>query len=171
MNVKIDASRLPQDWYKYSRYVLKKIDKASSKALSKAAQELKKATVENLKQRLPYASDSRRKPTWKRPKYNDKIYDGVRVSVREHKTISGCVWRGVHVMGTGKPGSGTYRLRFFETGIFRVAKRTTSRKGLNRGTIRALHFFSDAVKERLPKAPSVIAKALEQEIEKINSEL
>lgn len=71
------------------------------------------------------------------PKYNDRLIDAIRSTVFEENNE---MYFKVHVMGTSKKGSGTFRARFFEKGT-----KERNSDGHNRGSIQPTHFFTDAV--------------------------
>ena len=83
----------------------KKILGIEKKALRKAANELRKTSRANLRKELPKAN--------KKGKYNDTLIDGVRSSVYE---VTEGMEAKVHIMGSRKKTSGTFRARFFEGG-------------------------------------------------------
>lgn len=126
----------------------KKIDQATRRGVKKALALVKKEAVANLRARVPGAG--RRS---KKSKYNDTLIKGVYASkVWTNQRTSGVAGK-VSAMGNRKPGSGTFRTRFFELGTvqrkvksYRKIPRTP---GLNRGSIhaggrvKALHFMTD----------------------------
>lgn len=66
----------------------------------------------------------------------------------------------VHVMGTRSKSSGTFRTRFFEGGT----KTRKTKKGYNRGKIKALNFFSDARSATKNKVQSTLDDELTKTI-------
>lgn len=92
------------------------------------------------------------KPTQLNPKYSDTLADALRMSIHQDNTNN--FYFTVHIMGTRKKGSGTFRTRFFESG---TAPRKT-RKGYNRGSLKATNFFADAVNG----SESSVIKAIEE---------
>jgi len=88
----------------FREFNLKEMRKATKTALRKGAQVLSKNTKKQLRQKLRAASK-------RNPKYNDRLIDAVRYSVDRKGNLAK-----VHIMGTQKKGSGTFRLRFFERG-------------------------------------------------------
>jgi len=67
------------------------------------------------------------------------------------------------IMGDTIHNDGTWRLRFFEGGT----DPRPSKHGKDYGSIRATHFFANAIKST--DSFEIIKKAVEQEIEKINN--
>lgn len=136
------------------------------RTLRKAANDLKKKTKSKFKSLLPMASV-------KNPKYNDKLLDAVRISKIKETGLAELSIK-LHVMGTKKKGSGTFRSRFFEKG---TKEREISpyvdklgrhyNKTWKTGRIKPLYFFRDSVSNLSPTS-SYINTILEQEINKIN---
>ena len=77
---------------------------AQRRALSRAGRLLYKAAKQNAAASVPKV----RQPN---PKYTDTMYEGVRMSVSQGDDFK---WYfKVHILGTRKKTSGTFRLRFF----------------------------------------------------------
>lgn len=97
------------------------------------------------------------------PKFNDTLVQGVRST----KVVD----RGqgpygyTTITSNRKTGSGSYRLIFFEGG---TVQRYT-RKGYNRGSIKALFFFGQAVNNTEGKVQETIDKGITDAVNKINS--
>lgn len=109
----------------------KEMRKALKTGITKAANQLRTATKKSLKSALPKSNVKGR--------YNDRLVDAVKRSkVSESKSHE--ISTKVHIMGTRDTGSGTFRLRFFELGT--VPRKT--RRGYNRGSLKALRFFANA---------------------------
>lgn len=132
--------------------VSKIMSRAESAALRKGAQVLKKNTKSNL------TSTGIRIGV--NPLYIDKLSDGV---------MSGKVKDGsvvVHVMGTGKKGSGTFRLRFFEGGTKERYQKTWRGKPLKTprrlGHIKSYGFFNSA----LGSSTDEVMKAMDETLTK-----
>jgi hypothetical protein len=68
----------------------------------------------------------------------------------------------VHVMGTRKKDSGTFRARFFEKGT-----KERDGDGHYRGSIKATNFFSNAVSQTSSKAYNAINQTFTNEVQKI----
>ena len=82
------------------------------KAMRRGASVIKRQTVSNFKKELPAASQSSEK-------YSDRLIDAVRSTVFEENNE---IYFKVHVMGTRKKDSGTFRARFFEKGTKEMPK-------------------------------------------------
>lgn len=141
--------------------VVKMLDALSTKevmgiqrtALRKAANVLRSDARKRLKKDLPNATISK-------GKYSDTLIQGVITSVREDKEGMDAK---VHIMGTRKQTSGTFRTRFFEGGT-KVRK---TKKGYERGKIKPLYFFKDAVSATKDKVQSTLDKELSKTIQEI----
>lgn len=132
--------------------VSKVMARAEAAALRKGAQVLKKNIKSNL------TSTGIRIGT--NPLYIDKLSDGVMSSkVKEGSII-------VHIMGTRKKGSGTYRLRFFEGGTKERYQKTWKGKKLKvprrLGHIKAYGFFNSA----LSSSTDEVMKAMDEQLTK-----
>ena len=116
--------------------VLKVMSRAEQSALRKGANVIKKNTKQNLRS----TGIKVKKPS---DKYTDRLIDGVRTSKVKDGSIV------VHVMGTRKTGSGTFRLRFFEGGT-RERYATTYKghqlkKKRRLGHIKSYNFFNSSL--------------------------
>ena len=137
------------------------------RTISKAAAKLKRDVKKSFKTKLPFAQD-------KNPKYNDKMLDAVRTSKVEDNGLAELKIK-VHVLGTRKKGSGTFRARFFEGG---TKERTMSpyvdklgRHYVNTrstGHIQALNFFKETISNLNPTEQQ-IHQDLEEQINKLNN--
>ena len=106
-------------------------------ALKHAANEVKKATREELKSVFPQAFNKGGKHRYiggKPTSYSDRMSDAVRVG--RFKGYGNHMETSVHIMGVRSKDSGTYRLRFYEGG--------GSRK--QRGAIPGYWFFRKGVR-------------------------
>lgn len=144
----------------------KEMMSAQRRALSRAGRLLYKKTQQNAASSVPKV----RQPN---PKYSDTMYEGVRMSVTQEKDFR---WYfKVHILGTRKKTSGTFRLRFFEGGT--VPRKTrysytdklgrTYPAGLNRGSLKGTNFFSSAVSASESQVLTAIEENLVKEIQKI----
>ena len=132
--------------------VSKVMSRAESAALRKGAQLLKKNTKSNLTSTGIRIGIN--------PLYIDKLSDGVMSSkVKEGSIV-------VHVMGTRKKGSGTFRLRFFEGGTKERYQKTWKGKKLRvprrLGHIKAYGFFNSA----LSSSTDEVMKAMDEQLTK-----
>lgn len=146
----------------------KEMVSAQRRALSRAGRLLYKKAQQNAASSVPKV----RQPN---TKYSDTMYEGVRMSVTQEKDFR---WYfKVHILGTRKKTSGTFRLRFFEGGT--VPRKTrysytdklgrTYPAGLNRGSLRATNFFASAISSSESQVVTAIQENLVEEIQKITS--
>lgn len=160
--------------FKYDSDELRKeVIKARKRGMNKAAQKIRNATRSLIKSKLPNAS----KPN---PKYDDKMIDGVRVSKYKESTLVGEAVSGVHIMGTRKKGSGTFRLKFFEDGTDNRQTESYYRtnpysgkkhkvKGHSTGSVSGKGFFKSSVDSKINEAYSTIEQEIIKAIEKANN--
>lgn len=134
----------------------KKLGKAEAlkvlrKAMSKGADVLTEETKDNLRANFPNAFV---KGINKYKKYSDTVAEGVRASVYNPK--GNTPWEAkVHILGTRKKTSGTFRLRFFEVGA-NGEKDKTGRVH----KLKALHFFKDARDSKMNDVYRTINEAM-----------
>ena len=163
---------LIKQWAEIDEGFKKVILKARKKGMNKAVGKIKTKTKKLIKTRFPNASNTSNL-------YIDTMIEGVRVSKYKDSDIAGEAIAGVHVLGTKKKGSGTYRLRFFENDIdernikkHKRKNRTNNGyhtvKGHSVGKIKGKNFFKDAVDEEIKKAPDIIEKELNKAVDKYN---
>lgn len=140
---------------KFLELTTKEMKKALKTGVTKAANQLRTATKKTLKQAFPKSNIKGR--------YNDRLIDAVRRSkVEENKQHE--ISTKVHIMGNRDTGSGTFRLRFFEKGT--TLRKT--RKGYNRGSIKALYFFRDANSQFQQEYDKILTDEIARAIDKIN---
>lgn len=136
--------------------VLKVMSRAEQSALRKGANVIKKNTKANLKTTGINIGHN--------PKYTDTLNDGVRTS----KVKDGAVV--VHVMGTQKTGSGTFRLRFFEGGTQERYAKTYKGRPLKKkhrlGSIKSYNFFNSALSSSQSEVMDAMDAQLTKYIEK-----
>ena len=129
------------------------LDKLQRAALSRAARVIYDATKGAALGMEPKFGNTN-------PQYNDKIIDGVRMTLKQDSTNN---WLAkVHILVTRKTGSQSYKLRFFEKGT----EPRKTRQGYNRGQIKALNFFSGAVNSTYNSAVSRLEDDFITEVEK-----
>lgn len=139
------------------------------KALNKAGGAIKKTVKEKFKTELPTA-------TKRNPNYNDRLIDAVRSSKVKEKGLGKLLLK-IHVMGTRKKGSGTFRARFFEKGTQerfikpgytdRLGRKYTKKRSIGR-IHPPLYFFRDSMSS-INTASVNMNSYLEQEINKLNA--
>lgn len=132
------------------------MNKAVKRALRAGAKELVKQTKANATSSMT----TRNNTQWYDGKivvFNDKIEDAVMISKMDGD-FDNELSQKVHIMGTRKSGSGTYRLRFLEKG---------TKKG--RGPKRPKWFFKDAQNQVFPNLPNIYAAEIQKTIDKLNT--
>lgn len=132
------------------------MNKAVKRALRAGAKELVKQTKANATSSMK----TRNNTQWYDGKiivFNDKIEDAVMISKMDGD-FDNELSQKVHIMGTRKSGSGTYRLRFLEKG---------TKKG--RGPKRPKWFFKDAQNQVFPNLPNIYAAEIQKTIDKLNT--
>lgn len=143
--------------------------KVQKRALSRAARLIYKKAQQNAVSSVPKVRQSN-------PKYSDTMYDAIRMSVYEDKDYT---WHfKVHILGSRKKTSGTFRLRFFEGGT--VPRKTrysytdklgrTYPAGQNRGQLRGTNFFGSAISGADSEIITALQENLVEEIKKITKD-
>lgn len=97
-------------------------------------------------------------------KYNDTLQQGVR-NTRVVDRGSEGPYGYVTITSNRKTGSGSYRLIFFEGGT--VQRHT--KNGYNRGSLKALYFFTSATQSAMGNVQQVIDQGINDAVNKINS--
>lgn len=130
----------------------KEFRRIEKKAMRRGASVIKRQTISNFKKELPAA-------TQPSEKYSDRLIDAIRSTVYEEGNE---VFFKVHVMGSRKKDSGTFRARFFEKGT-----KERDGDGHYRGSIKPMNFFSNAVSQTSSKAYNAINQTFTNEVQKI----
>lgn len=151
---------------KFKELTAKEMDRAVKKAITKAAREIRDKTVEN--------AESGIKTYENHPDdgYNgDTILDAPRVSRIEDRYDEDSVSIKVHVMGSRKSDSQTYRFRFLEKGTKDRYQLTYKNQRLKNpryiGRITPRHYFRRANEET--NVESIYVKEIDEAINKINN--
>lgn len=149
IDIKIEKDDILQFLDDYTDIVFK----AKQSALRAAANKLKKNVVYSLQSTGLRVNEIG-------PKYDDTLQDGVRVTrVKDGNKI------GVHILGSRRGGSGTFRLRFFEKGTKdRYQKTKNGTRYI--GRIPAYGFFESAVNSSMSEIQSTLYETLEKQIRK-----
>lgn len=163
--IEIDSKQLEELIDKLSG---KEMMKAQKRSLSRAGRLLYKQTRQNVSTLVPKS----RVPN---PKYSDTLYDAVRMGVYEDSNFKWFLK--VHVLGSRKKTSGTFRLRFFEGGTVPRKTKTaytdrlgrTYPAGQNRGRLNSRNFFSAAISSKQNEVIEAIQTNIIEEIEKISN--
>lgn len=148
----VDTREFDEKIARISKY--EDIDRIEKRVLRKGLNEIRKTAKSNLRKALPNA-------TKRSPYYDDTLMSGVMQSITQegHEIIGK-----VHVMGTRRSASGTFRLRFFEGGTVDRVKKST---GKSTGKIEPLNFFNNAVSSSEGAALTKIEQEWDNEIEKL----
>lgn len=168
----------------------REITKAEKNGLKKSGKILRDETKRKLKIALPKATHKRGiyYKNHKKLQYKDSLMAGIKLKVKD--TPIGVPEMMVHILGTHKTGSGSFRLRFFEGGTgerthykresrkrFRVknlfgkgylktdTKRNSNGKSL--GSIKPLNFFRKAYVSKGPEVINSMEDNLKKSIEEI----
>lgn len=166
VNIDINAEELEQILDRLSG---KEIMSAQRRALSQSGRILLKKARQNAVSLVPNV----RQPN---PKYSDTMYDAIRMKVYQEDDFR---WYfKVHILGTRKKASGTFRLRFFEGGTAPRKTRyeytdklgRTYPAGQNRGSLRGTNFFATAITTAESDVVVAIEENLVKEIQKIVNE-
>lgn len=139
------------------KQVLKISERAEKSALKAGANVMKKSVKDKL-----IATGV--KVMQRNPKYNDRLIDAVRVTKPRNGMIK------VHILGTRKSKSGTYRLRFFESPKNRYNKKrhgTPLRTPRDVGSLSKYNgFFAAGVNASIPEVERKMDEAIAKYIEK-----
>lgn len=156
----------------YIQKLKKQSRRAQKLAIKKAGQIVLNQTRKNLLSEIPSAKN-------KNPKYSDTIYDAPRLSIFSDYYKEQAK---VHIMGSRKKDSGTFRAKMLEVGSYKTGKRTTKKsfsvkqkdgtiktypKGQNRGVLKGRYFFKKAVQSTKSKAEQVLKQTLSDLMAKI----
>lgn len=151
---------------KFKELTAKEMDMAVKKAITKAAREIREKTVQNAESGIKTYNNHPDGP------YNgDTILDAPRVSRIEDRYDEDSLSIKVHVMGTRKSDSQTYRFRFLEKGTKDRYQLTYRGKELKKprylGSIKPRHYFRKANEET--NVESIYVKEIDEAINKINN--
>ena len=155
---------------KFSELASSDMKKSIKGAISKAAKVLQEQTKTNLNSVIK----TRGNDHWYNGElieYSDTIDDGVR-RTKVYENFDEDYEAKVHILGTRASQSGTYRLRFLETGTKqRTQKRfkgNNLKKPRNLGMIRGRRFFEAAKREVLPQIQQIYLEEINKSIQRIN---
>ena len=128
--------------------------------LGAGAAELKKETKKELLASVPAANQ-------RNPKYSDRLIDAVRSYVMKDETNPEVY---VHIMGTRKAKSGTFRTRFFEGGTKIRKIKSGKYAGREVSNIEGKSFFERAISKTGSKVVSAADARLAEVIRKMNED-
>ena len=141
--------------------VYREFDKALRRAIRKTAAQIKEGTVSNAKAGIKTYNNHPNDP------YNgDSILDAVRISKLEDRYDEDDMYMKVHVMGTKKEDSQTYRFRFLEKGTRNRSYKSKNGVDHNLGKINAKRYFRNAVNS--VNAEQIFQEEVEKAINNIN---
>ena len=154
-------------WNKFKELTGYEMDRAIKRGLTKAAQAIKKKTIENAKAGIKtYNNNPNDEYT-----QADSILDAVRVGKVQDWYDEDSVYVKVHVMGPAHGKSQGYRFRFLEKGTReRIVKRMRGKDlktPARRGSIKPRWFFRNANNE--VDVEQIFVECIEQAVEKINN--
>lgn len=155
----------------FSQLASADMKKSIKGAISKAAKVLQEQTKTNLNSVIK----TRGNDHWRNGElieYSDTIDDGVR-RTKVYENSDEDYEAKVHILGTRASESGTYRLRFLETGTKQRTQKTfkgkTLKKPRNLGMIRGRRFFESAKREVLPQIQQIYLEEINKSIQRINN--
>lgn len=155
---------------KYCNMTIKEMNQAVKRALRAGAKELVGVTKRNVRNGIK-THDNKHWYNGKIIVYNDKIEDAAMIG-RVEGDFETELAQKVHIMGTGKAGSGTYRLRFLEKGTQDREAKTWKGKPLKKPRylkrIEGQWYFKNAQQEVFPNLPSIYMREIEKATRKIN---
>ena len=134
------------------------LPRAEKRALYRAAYFLRDKIRQSLSTDIP-------KATQPNQKYNDTLVDAVGFTRVDGASLN------VNALGTRKPGSGTYRTRFFEEGTKDRYQKTRNGVRLKKkkfiGKIGATHFFKNSVQTNENQAVDLMREVINQYVQEI----
>lgn len=154
-------------WTDFKNLTGYEMDRAIKRGLTRAAQAIKKKTIENARAGIKtYNNNPNDEYT-----QADSILDAVRVGKVQDWYDEDSVYVKVHVMGPAHGKSQGYRFRFLEKGTKDRLVRTRKGKDLatpaRRGAIRPRWFFRDANNQ--VNVEQIFVDSINQAIDKINN--
>lgn len=156
---------------KFSELASSDMKKSIKGAISKAAKVLQEQTKTNLNSVIK----TRGNDHWYNGElieYSDTIDDGVR-RTKVYENFDEDYEAKVHILGTRASESGTYRLRFLETGTKQRTQKTFKgnklKKPRNLGMIIGRRFFEAAKREVLPQIQQIYLEEINKSIQRINN--
>lgn len=127
----------------FQDFTLQQMKKAIKGALAEGSKLLQKETKEELVKEIPKAKVRNKN-------YFDTLQDAVMWRIEKTGTSAK-----IHIMGTKKKGSGTFRARFFERGT--------------KNNVRGRYYFKNAQSKVGPQISSTFEQVLAKHINKINN--
>lgn len=162
---------IEQMFDKFCDMTIQEMNKAVRSALRSGGRELVKQTKANARAGIT----TRNNPAWyngKRISYTDQVEDAPRMSKIDGDFDSELSQK-VHVMGTRKTGSQTYKFRFLEKGTKKREAKTYKGKTLKDGRdldkIDAQRWFQAAQGVVFPQLEGIYIREINKAINKLNN--
>lgn len=158
-----DFSVIYANW---SKEVMQEVDKALKKSIRTVAKELQEQTISNARAGIKTYNNH----AFNGENYEDEnILDAVRITKMQQRYDEDEIYQKVHVMGTGKKNSKTFRFRFLEKG---TKERSYTDKNGNEhrlGRIVGRRFFKNA-KQQITDPLPIFEENISKVVQKINNE-
>ncbi len=158
-----DFSVIYANW---SKEVMQEVDKALKKSIRTVAKELQEQTISNAKAGIKTYNNH----AFTGENYEDEnILDAVRITKMQQRYDEDEIYQKVHVMGTGRKNSKTFRFRFLEKG---TKERSYTDKNGNEhrlGHIVGRRFFKNA-KQQITDPLPIFEENISKVVQKINNE-
>lgn len=158
-----DFSVIYANW---SKEVIQEVDKALKKSIRTVTKELKEQTISNAKAGIKTYNNH----AFNGENYEDEnILDAVRITKMQQRYDEDDIYQKVHVMGTGRKNSKTFRFRFLEKGT--KERSYTDKKGKEHrlGRIVGRRFFKKA-KQQITDPLPIFEENISKVVQKINNE-
>lgn len=158
-----DFSVIYANW---SKEVMQEVDKALKKSIRTVAKELQEQTISNARAGIKTYNNH----VFNGENYEDEnILDAVRITKMQQRYDEDDIYQKVHVMGTGRKNSKTFRFRFLEKG---TKERSYIDKNGNKhrlGLIVGRRFFKKA-KQQITDPLPIFEENISKVVQKINNE-
>lgn len=158
-----DFSVIYANW---SKEVMQEVDKALKKSIRTVAKELQEQTISNARAGIKTYNNH----AFTGDNYEDEnILDAVRITKMQQRYDEDEIYQKVHVMGTGRKNSKTFRFRFLEKG---TKERSYTDKNGNEhrlGHIVGRRFFKKA-KQQITDPLPIFEENISKVVQKINNE-
>jgi len=158
-----DFSVIYANW---SKEVMQEVDKALKKSIRTVAKELQEQTISNARAGIKTYNNH----AFTGDNYEDEnILDAVRITKMQQRYDEDEIYQKVHVMGTGRKNSKTFRFRFLEKG---TKERSYTDKNGNEhrlGRIVGRRFFKNA-KQQITDPLPIFEENISKVVQKINNE-
>ena len=158
-----DFSVIYDNW---SKDVMQEVDKALKKSIRTVTKELKEQTISNAKAGIKTYNNH----AFNGENYEDEnILDAVRITKMQQRYDEDDIYQKVHVMGTGRKNSKTFRFRFLEKGTKERSYIDKNGKEHRLGRIVGRRFFKKA-KQQITDPLPIFEENISEVVQKINNE-